>query len=107
MTKHKRLSQGEVLLLLIHRSGLKDKDVAKYLKIHPGHLSKIKKDEVLSSKVKSSAAELFQVDSSVFDGMGYSLPDLSAEEVKEEQSTYNKDLSREDLIAIISKLAKQ
>lgn len=87
---------------------MKDKDVAKYLNIHPGHLSKIKKDEILSAKVKAAAAELFGVDVSVFElGMGYALPDLAASEVKESGAKYEKELSREDLILIIGKLAKQ
>ena len=108
MAKQKRLSEGEVLLLLVHRSGMKDKDVAAYLKIHPGHLSKIKKDEFLSTKVKDAAAELFGVDVSVFEsGMDYALPDLGAAEVSEPKGRYEKELSREDLILILGKLAKQ
>ncbi len=108
MAKQKRLSEGEVLLILIHRSGMRDKGVAQYLKIHPGHLSKIKKDEVLSAKVKAAAAELFGVDVSVFEsGMDYALPDLGASEVSEPKGKYERELSREDLISIIGKLVKQ
>jgi len=108
MISEKRLSEGEILLLLIHRSGMKDRDVAAYLKIHPGHLSKIKKDEFLSAKVKVAAAELFGVGVSVFDsGMGYSLPDVSASGANESAPKYENDLSREDLILILGKLARQ
>lgn len=62
-----RPSQGDILLLLINRSNLSKTDVANSLNIHPAHLSKLFKSEVLTQKIRKDAATLFGVDESVFD----------------------------------------
>jgi transcriptional regulator with XRE-family HTH domain len=66
------LHQGERLLLLANRSGLKRPEIAKQLNIHPGHLSKLFKSEILTLKIKRSSADLFGVDESYFE-----VPDVS------------------------------
>lgn len=60
--------QGEILLLLSNRSKQKKEDIAKALDIHPAHLSKLFKSELLTSKIKRKAAEFFGVDELIFEG---------------------------------------
>jgi len=64
----KGLHQGERLNILANRSGISKAEIAKQLNVHPGHLSKLFKSELLTSKVRKSAAALFGVDESYFDG---------------------------------------
>lgn len=63
----KSLHQGERLLLLANRSGKSRKEIAQKLNIHPGHLSKLLKSEILTLKIKIRASELFDVPISFFD----------------------------------------
>lgn len=63
----KSLHQGERLLLLANRSGKSRKEIAQILQIHPGHLSKLLKSEILTSKIKNRASDLFGVPVSFFD----------------------------------------
>lgn len=67
MANLKRQKQGEILLLLSNRSKKKKEDIAKGLDIHPAHLSKLFKSELLTSKIKRKAAEYFAVDESIFE----------------------------------------
>lgn len=60
------LHQGERLLLLANRSGKSRTEIANNLNIHPGHLSKLFKSEILTSKIKRASAALFNVDIDFF-----------------------------------------
>ncbi len=82
--------QGEILLILSNRSRKKKEDIAKGLDIHPAHLSKLFKSEVLSSKIKKKASEYFKVEESFFDGYT-NIPgfDFLAEEPEVEYSREN------------------
>jgi len=62
------LKQGETLLLLQRKSGKSVAEVAKMLDIHPNHLSKIFKSEVLTAKIRNKASQIFNVSESVFSG---------------------------------------
>ena len=67
MNKQQTLNQGEILLLLSNRTDFSKQFIAQALEIHPAHLSKIYKSEILSLKIKQKAAQLFNVDISIFD----------------------------------------
>jgi len=83
------LTEGEILLLLVRRSGRDGKEIAEMLNIHPNHLSKLYKSESLTQKIKRSAARIFKVDESVFFNInGIGLP--SADIVKEPDNEYGK-----------------
>ena len=94
-------SQGDILLLLINRSNLSKTDVAKSLNVHPAHLSKLFKSEVLTLKVRKSAAALFGVDESVFDsGLYPDVPDVDQAYVNEKTAgSYDRDLRLDALTA--------
>lgn len=62
----KRLHQGERLLLLANRSHLSKGEIAQMLNINPGHLSKLFKSELLTSKIRKGASVLFGVSESFF-----------------------------------------
>lgn len=85
-------SQGDILLLLINRSGLSKTDVAKSLNVHPAHLSKLFRSEILTQKVKGAAATLFGVDESVFEsGLYPDVPEVDAGYVAERVERYDRD----------------
>lgn len=63
----KGLHQGERLSVLANRSGISKFEMAKQLNIHPGHLSKLFKSELLTSKIRKGASALFGVDESYFE----------------------------------------
>lgn len=67
MESKSTLRQGDILLLLIHRSGMSRTEVAKKLDIHPNHLSRLYKSEILTNKIKTRASKLFDVPISAFD----------------------------------------
>lgn len=67
MANKNKQKQGKILLLLSNRSKIKKEDIAKGLDIHPSHLSKLFRSELLTAKVKKKAADFFAVDESVFD----------------------------------------
>lgn len=67
----KGLHQGERLLVLSNRSELSRAEIAEKLNIHPGHLSKLFKSEILTSKIKKMSAALFKVDESYFDQQNF------------------------------------
>lgn len=94
------LKQGETLLLLQRKSGKSVSEVAKMLDIHPNHLSKIFKSEILTAKIRSKAAKVFGVSESVFVGNTIaSFPQMEVNEpnVFEYQKTKN---SVHDLTAV-------
>lgn len=66
MNNYSTLTEGEILLLLVRRSGMEAKDIAEKLNIHPGHLSKLFKSEKLTSKIKRGASDLFGVPLDIF-----------------------------------------
>lgn len=51
------LTEGEVLLLIVKRSGMSNAEIAKMLEIHPNHLSKLFKSEKVSQKIKRKVQE--------------------------------------------------
>lgn len=118
----KGLHQGERLLLLVNRSGISKNEVAKQLSIKPGHLSRLFKSEILTTKIKKAASALFSVDISYFDfnEVDYSgdteppptytdLEQMSALEVmrylEEKDNRHYQERSR--LLAIIENLTKK
>lgn len=62
--------QGEILLLLSNRSQLSKADIAHQLNLNRSSLSRCFKSENLTMKVKKAAAAFFDVDISIFDGVG-------------------------------------
>lgn len=56
--------------MLSNRSQMSKADIAQHLNINPGSLSRLFKSENLTSKVKRAAAKVFDVDISIFDGVG-------------------------------------
>ena len=97
----KKPNQGEILLLLSNRSGLAKAEIANGLNIHPGHLSKLYRSEILTSKIQKSAAVLFGVDESVFDsGLYPDVPEVRAEYVAERAAgVYDRELRLDSLTA--------
>lgn len=71
MEKNTTHRQGDVLLLLVHRSGMQKKEVAEKLEIHPNHLSRVFDSEKLTKKVRLKAAKLFNVPESAFDNQEF------------------------------------
>lgn len=69
----KQPSEGEVLRLILRRSGKRNGEIAKMLEIHPNHLSKLFKSEKLTRKIKERVSAAFGFDISVFSG-----PDLAS-----------------------------
>lgn len=61
------LHQGERLKLLAERSPLSKGEIAQELNIHPGHLSKLFRSELLTSKIRKAASVIFGVSESYFD----------------------------------------
>ncbi|MBU3682394.1 MAG: hypothetical protein FGM16_10725 [Flavobacterium sp.] len=97
MEKEKLVHQGEVLMLLVKRSGLEGIEVAKSMDIHPSYLSRLYKSKSLTSKVKSKAALLLGVDASIFEtGLGYDIPALQGivEEPDEEFRALEAEVER-------------
>ena len=72
------LHEGEILRILIRRSGKKVDDIAPLMGIVPNSLSRIFRSEKLTSKQKRLAANALDVDVSIFEtGQGISLPDMT------------------------------
>lgn len=92
-------SQGDILL--INRSNLSKTDVANYLNIHPAHLSKLFKSEVLTQKIRKGAAALFGVGEEVFDsGLYPDVPEIDAIYVNEKVAgVYERELRIDSLTA--------
>lgn len=83
--------QGEILMLLVKRSGMDGKDVAKAMEINQSYLSKMFNFPALTDRVKRAAVKALGVDGSVFDqGIGYVLPD-AVSTVGESRTPYNAD----------------
>lgn len=88
---------GEILLVLVRRSGLEGREVAAKLGIDPATLSRLYKKDHLSKSIIDSASELFGVDKSIFEtGLGYEIPDLKAEfgEPNEEYKALQEEVDR-------------
>lgn len=94
-------SQGDILLLLVNRSNLSKADVAKSLNVHPAHLSKLFRSEVLTLKIRKGAAALFGVDESVFDsGLYPDVPEIDPLYVSEKAAgVYERELRLDSLTA--------
>lgn len=84
----KGLHQGERLLLIANRSGMTRKEIAHRLNIHPGHLSKLFKSELLTSKIKKGASELFDIPISFFETAEMGSVDFKMSELNEPDSEY-------------------
>lgn len=95
-----RPSQGDILLLLVNRSNLSKSDIANSLNIHPAHLSKLFKSEILTQKVRKGAATLFGVDESIFDsGLYPDVPDVEPLYAAEQVGKYERELRLDTLTA--------
>lgn len=76
-------------------------DVAVALNIHPAHLSKVFKSEILTQKIRKSAAALFGVDESVFDlGVYHEIPLPDSFVVNEKSGKYDKQIRLDELTAV-------
>lgn len=82
----KKPKQGEILLLLTNRSGIPKGKVAELLNVDPSHLSNLFKSELLTTKVKKGAMQIFGVDESIFDIS--SLEEFSGPMVSEPSVSY-------------------
>ena len=88
MDNEKKPHQGEILMLLVKRSGVDGKDLAKEMGINKSYLSESFKKPNLSAKIKRAAAQVLGVDESIFEqDPGYVLPDTSSV-VGESRSSY-------------------
>lgn len=61
-----RFTQGETLMLLVHRSKKTASEVCAGLEINPSHLSRLYRSELLTENIRRRAAKFFQVPESVF-----------------------------------------
>lgn len=61
-----RFTQGETLMLLVHRSKKTASEVCAGLEINPSHLSRLYRSELLTENIRRRAAKFFQVPQSVF-----------------------------------------
>lgn len=61
-----RFTQGETLMLLVHRSKKTAAEVCAGLEINPSHLSRLYRSELLTENIRRRAAKFFQVPESVF-----------------------------------------
>lgn len=59
--ENEKAKQGEILMLLVHRSGFTGKEAAEKLNIHPSHLSKLFRSEFISEKMRRKACDVFSV----------------------------------------------
>lgn len=94
---NKNAKKGEILLILVRRSGLEGKEIASKLGIDPATLSRLYKKEKLSKSIIDAASEVFGVDKSIFEtGIGYDVPDktLNAEEPDEEYLALEAEVER-------------
>lgn len=91
----KGLHQGERLLLLVNRSGMSKIEVAQQLNINPGHLSRLFKSEILTTKIKKASCALFNVDMAFFDFSELEITDSQAE-----KESFDKLKNLEDISAI-------
>ena len=102
------LTQGEILRILVKRSGKSNAEIAKALNINTNHLSKIFNSEMLSKKVKQTAIEYFEVDNEYFErASGYSSLSDSGNEVNEPGSDYKKGMYMGDLLKLIKEKERQ
>ncbi len=62
----KHFTQGETLMLLVHRSKKTASEVCAGLEINPSHLSRLYRSELLTENIRRRAAKFFQVPESVF-----------------------------------------
>lgn len=91
------LKEGETLLILQRKSGKSVTEIAKLLEIHPNHLSKIFKSEVLTAKIRSKAAKVFNVPESIFFGNTIAeFPNI----VNEPNPKYEKQIKVDELTAV-------
>ena len=84
MDNNKKAREGEVLMLLVKRSGKEGREVAESLGITPGYLSTLYKSEILRKVFKKRVIAYFGVDESVFNGdhlIGIPEPSMVAEPV--------------------------
>lgn len=90
MSKENSVHQGEVLMLLVKRSGLEGLEVSKRMGINQSYLSKLYKSASLTHKVRISAARVLGVDISVFDdGLGYAYPSGVEAPLREPDQVYD------------------
>ena len=90
MENKKTPHEGEILMLLVKRSGRDGKDVAKQMGINQSYLSKIFNLQSLSSKIKAAASAVLGVDEGVFSqGLGYVLPEVRDVGVSETEPKHN------------------
>ena len=78
METNAKKSEGEVLLLLVRRSGLSGKSVAEALDISPETLSRLYKRQSLTPKARRRAAAFFDVSEDYFSK--HQLPEQTAAE---------------------------
>lgn len=86
----KGLHEGEKLLWLANRSRFTKEEIAEKLNISAAHLSRIFKSQILTSKIKTAACGLFNVDLSFFqengDFVGVLEPDIEYSQAMTEDS---------------------
>lgn len=91
MDNEKKAHEGEILMLLVKRSGKEGKDVAKQMGINQSYLSKIFNLQSLTPKIKRAASQVLGVDEAVFEqGVGYVLPEAATQQVSEPRGKYEK-----------------
>ena len=102
--------QGEILLILVRRSGMEGKDVAIKLDIDPAYLSRLYKKETLPRSIIDKAAKLFGVDSVYFsqtaDLVSEPLEKYEAESMRAEIERLKKE-NQELKAALFDKLRKE
>lgn len=79
MSKENKQHQGEIFRLLLKRAGIKVDTMANLMDLRPSSLSRMFKNESLSTKVIRKASQILKVEESVFEtGVGYSLPNTTS-----------------------------
>ena len=96
MDNTKKVREGEILMLLVKRSGKEGREVADALGITPGYLSTLYKSEMIRMALKKRVAEYFNVGVEVFDSEFMNdvpVPDM----VGEPEVKYDKPLKFENM----------
>lgn len=108
MNNEKEVHQGEILMLLVRRSGKEGAEVANAMGINQSYLSRLYKSKKLTNKVKASACRVLGVDIPIFEtGLGYDVLDKITEvrESSEQYESLKKEV--EALRAEVKRLAEE
>lgn len=98
--ENERIGQGEILMILVHRSGLTAKEVAEKLQCNASYLSRLYRSQYLTDKMKRKAAELFGVGMDVW-------KEAPLDMVMEPQAAYSANFGKMTVPELVEYLAQR